>query len=148
MNKISNKRKAILSYLSILFFSPVNAAIHIIIALKNSTEKSTISIEDIDIGQIIEETPKTISILNILEPNIFPRARAPFFFLAATMQVANSGREVPPARMVTAMNLSLTPIYFAIFIAESTKSCPPKIRAASPPIIKMTAKSELYLNFI
>ena len=83
MNKISNKRKAILSYLSILFFSPVNAAIHIIIALKNSTEKSTISIEDIDIGQIIEETPKTISILNILEPNIFPRARAPFFLLSS-----------------------------------------------------------------
>ena len=40
------------------------------------------------------------------------------------MQVASSGNEVPPARIVIAMNLSLTPSLLAISVAESTKSSP------------------------
>ena len=51
------------------------------------------------------------------------------------MQVASSGREVPRARMVIAMNLSLTPSSLASAVALSTKRLPPQMRAARPPVI-------------
>ena len=69
----------------------------------------------------------------MFEPRIFPRASCPFFFAAATTQVTSSGIEVPPARMVTAMNLSLMFSILAIFVALSTNLSPPKIKAANPP---------------
>ena len=43
------------------------------------------------------------------------------------------GMEVPPARKVTAMNLSLTPKALARSVAEFTNSRPPKASPAMPP---------------
>ena len=48
-----------------------------------------------------------------------------FFFNAATTEVANSGREVPPATKVKPIIDSLTPSPRAIPEAPSTKNCPP-----------------------
>ena len=57
---------------------------------------------------------------------------------AATTHVASSGIDVPAAITVMAMNLSDTPNIFASSVAELTKSLPPKINDASPPMIRMT----------
>ena len=70
--------------------------------------------------------------LKTFEPRILPSASWFRPFRAATRLVASSGRDVPPARMVTAMNLSLTPSIRARAVAESTKRFPPKISPASP----------------
>ena len=80
------------------------------------------------------EAPSIISILKTLDPRMFPKASLSYPLNAATRLVASSGSEVPPASMVTAMNLSLTPICLAKSVAEWTNSSPPPISAASPEI--------------
>ena len=73
--------------------------------------------------------------LNTFEPMMLPRASWPFFLAAATTQVASSGIEVPPARMVMAMNLSLTPRARASSVALFTNNLPPKASPAMPATI-------------
>ena len=85
-----------------------------------------------DNGVITEDRPRISIALNTLEPNILPSASCSFPLIAATRLVASSGREVPPARIVTAMNLSLTPICRARAVALSTNKSPPKMSPASP----------------
>ena len=51
------------------------------------------------------DEPRIKRMLKTFEPRIFPRANWSLSLRAATRLVANSGREVPPARIVTAMNL-------------------------------------------
>lgn len=53
--------------------------------------------------------PSTKKMLNRLLPITFPIAISGFFFKAATMEVASSGRDVPPATRVSPMTDSLTP---------------------------------------
>ena len=84
--------------------------------------------------------------LNMLEPMMLPRASWPFFLAAATTQVASSGREVPPARIVIAMNLSLTFSILAMISAELTKSLPPMIRAANPAAMRRRDQP-IFLSF-
>ena len=48
-----------------------------------------------DIGLIAPEMPRINSRLNIFEPTTFPIARPVSPFLAATIDVTNSGRDVP-----------------------------------------------------
>ena len=48
--------------------------------------------------------------LNIFEPIIFPTAISFFFFIMATMDVANSGNEVPGATISSPTIFSLIPI--------------------------------------
>ena len=57
-------------------------------------------------GVIVAEAPSMSSMLEMLEPSMFPSASWDLFFAAATTQVASSGRDVPPARIVIAMNFS------------------------------------------
>ena len=71
--------------------------------------------------------PNTKKILNRLLPMTLPMAISGFFFKAATMEVASSGREVPPATSVSPITDSLTPRLRAMLLAPSTNHCPPKI---------------------
>ena len=95
-----------------------------------------------DRGWMRADPPRIRSTLNRLEPMMLPNASWPFFLTAAATQVASSGMEVPPARMVMAMNLSLTPSALAMAVAESTKRLPPRMSAPRPPrIITMESHS-------
>ena len=53
-------------------------------------------------------------------------------FLAATIEVASSGRDVPAATKVKPTTVSLTPILSAISVAASTNKFPPNTRPANP----------------
>lgn len=75
----------------------------------------------------------------MFEPTTLPRARSEFFFRAAAMHDASSGREVPPAIMVRAITASDTPSIFAIELADATKRSPPYTSPASQPITIMAA---------
>ena len=72
-------------------------------------------------GLISDVIPRIKKILKILEPTIFPTAISDFFFRAATIEVASSGRDVPAATIVSPITRSLMPSSLAIFIAPSTK---------------------------
>ena len=87
-------------------------------------------------GVMMEEHPRISRMLNTFEPRIFPRANWSLCLAAATIQVASSGKDVPPARTVIAMNLSLTPMLRARAVAESTKSSPPKMSPGRPAAIE------------
>lgn len=86
-------------------------------------------------GVILALHPNTKKILKRLLPITLPMAISGFFFNAATMEVASSGREVPPATKVRPIIDSLTPRLRAIPVAPSTNNCPPYISAARPPMI-------------
>lgn len=102
------------------------------------TVKSRLLIPPIGKGEIVALQPNTKNILNRLLPITFPMAIPGFFFNAAVIEVASSGKEVPPATKVNPITDSLTPNERAIPLAPSTKSCPPKMSPARPPIIKRT----------
>lgn len=75
------------------------------------------SIEDIPViykGVILALQPNTKKILNKLLPITFPMAISGFFFKDATTDVANSGKDVPPATSVRPITDSETPKFFAI----------------------------------
>ena len=59
-------------------------------------------------------------------------------FFAATTLVASSGRDVPPATIVSPITASLTPSCCATKVAESTNRLLPIINPAKPPIINRT----------
>lgn len=88
-------------------------------------------------GVMVAEHPNIKNILKRLLPIIFPIAISGFFFMAATTDVASSGSEVPTATIVTPITASLIPIPLAMPIAPFTNSCPPKIKAASPTMMKV-----------
>lgn len=77
--------------------------------------------------------PNTKNTLNKLLPTTLPMAISGFFFKAATMDVASSGSDVPPATNVSPITDSLTPRLRAMPLAPSTKKLPPAISAPSPP---------------
>ena len=87
--------------------------------------KSILNKGEIEIVEIIELSPKTNVILNILEPNIFPNAILVLPFLAAIILVANSGKDVPSAIANNEINTFEIPNEFAMFIAEFTIKFPP-----------------------
>ena len=64
--------------------------------------------------------PSTKKMLKRLLPITLPIAISGFFFRAATMEVASSGRDVPPATSVSPMTDSLTPRLRAMPVAQST----------------------------
>lgn len=117
---------------SIRFLRPVYAQIRSKTELRIRAAMSTIVMDAKDNGVIIEDNPRISIALNTLEPNMLPSANCSFPLIAAVRLVASSGREVPPARIVTAINLSLTPICRARAVALSTNKSPPKMRPARP----------------
>lgn len=76
-------------------------------------------------GVMLALHPSTKKILKRLLPITFPMAISGFFFSAATMDVASSGREVPAATSVRPIMDSLTPRLRAIPVAPLTNNCPP-----------------------
>ena len=58
---------------------------------------------------MVELAPRTTSELKVLEPIMSPIMRSVLPFLAATMEVASSGREVPIAMRMYPMIASLMP---------------------------------------
>ena len=78
------------------------------------------------------DNPKIRNTLKILEPTTFPRAMSLSPFLAATIEVTSSGREVPTATMVRPIRASLRPKALAISFAPFTVISPPIIIPASP----------------
>ena len=58
---------------------------------------------------MVELAPRTTRELNVLEPIMSPIMRSVLPFLAATMEVASSGREVPIAMRMNPMIASLMP---------------------------------------
>ena len=86
-------------------------------------------------GLIADAIPSTIRILKIFEPIAFPTAISTSFFLAATMDVTSSGRDVPIETIVNPTRFWLIPKSMAILLAASTVRSPPNAMAAAPPTI-------------
>ena len=72
----------------------------------------------------------------MLEPITLPSAISTSSFLAATIEVTNSGRLVPSATIVRPISVWLKPNPAAIADAPSTTKSPPNFIAIIPPIIK------------
>ena len=89
-------------------------------------------------GVMVALQPNTKKILNKLLPMAFPMAISGFFFRAATMDVASSGRDVPPATRVSPMTDSLAPKLRAMPLAPFTNRSPPTISAPRPPTMYRT----------
>ena len=53
--------------------------------------------------------PKIAKTLKIEDPTAFPTIISPSFFIQATIEVANSGSDVPNAKSVRPITASLTP---------------------------------------
>ena len=87
------------------------------------------------IGLIADAIPSTISMLNTFEPIALPSAISTSFFLAATIEVTSSGRDVPIETIVSPISVWLIPRSLAILEAASTVISPPTAIAAAPPII-------------
>ena len=83
-------------------------------------------------GLTLDDTPIISRMLKILEPITFPRARPFSPFLAATMLVTSSGREVPRATTVRPMRFSLRPKADARALAQSTTMPLPRTTAPRP----------------
>ena len=60
-------------------------------------------------GLMVAVVPKIKKTLKILEPITFPIIISGFFFLAATIAVANSGKDVPMAIIVNPITFSDIP---------------------------------------
>ena len=89
-----------------------------------NTHKSIFEIPANRNGVIDALQPNTKNILKRLLPITFPIVISGFFFKAATMEVASSGSEVPPATSVSPITDSLIPRLRAIPVAPSTKKLP------------------------
>jgi hypothetical protein len=74
-------------------------------------------------------------VLKIVLQIIFPRAISISFFLAATIPVINSGKEVPIATIVNQITVSLTHKDLAITEAPSTTQLEPIAKAIIHQII-------------
>ena len=101
--------------------------------------QSIIDSERIWSGEITADVPRIKRILNIFEPIAFPRASALSPFRVATMEVTSSGSDVPIATIVRPIKFWLTPKDTAIWLALCTTRLPPRMTAASPPMIKIRA---------
>ena len=99
------------------------------------TSRSRLPIEPSGRGRITADRPSTKNMLNRQLPITLPTARPGRPFVAATTEVASSGRDVPAATMVRPITASLTPMARASDDALSTKISPPHTRAARPSTI-------------
>jgi len=88
---------------------------------------------------------KIHTILKILDHTIFPTAMSGFFLYAATTLVANSGKLVHKATIVSHITEELTPNDIAIFTAEFTTKLPPNTSPANQPTIKIMEKKVEYV---
>ena len=78
---------------------------------------------------MVAATPSTIRILKTFDPTTLPTAISNSFFLAATMDVTSSGKDVPTEQMVSPTSVALIPKLVAMVEAESTTQSPPYLIA-------------------
>lgn len=78
-------------------------------------------------GCIIDDTPRTNKVLNIVLPIKFPIAILGFPFFIAAIDVNTSGNDVPIAIINIAINVCDIFNPYAIFSAEDTTTSPPYI---------------------
>ena len=90
---------------------------------------------------------RTIQILKILLPTIFPTRRSDSPFLAAETVVTSSGRDVPNAIIVSEMMRSDTPIAVAMVLAELTTNSLPPTTPTKPRRTRKNDLPSLYLGF-
>ena len=91
--------------------------------------------------------PRTIQILKMLLPMMFPSKMSCSFFIDDIIVVTSSGRDVPIAIMVNDITLSYTPRVVAIWVALSTTNSLPKMIDTSPNAVNIRAVLVLYLDF-
>ena len=96
------------SFLAIVLLLPTMKVKKRMIVIRIKRKKSMFISGLYSIGWIIELKPRTKRRLKILEPTTFPIARSLCFLITARTEVTNSGRDVPRATIVRAINLSET----------------------------------------
>ena len=84
------------------------------------------------IGRTSADIPNTHKILATLLPMMFPSAIVEYPFLAATMAVDNSGKDVPTAISTSDIVYSGTPKVCANEIMVPTNKCAPISTPVSP----------------
>ena len=97
-----------------------------------------ISDNSTEMGLINIVIPNTATIFIILEPKIFPMINPVSPCLAAVMDAASSGRDVPKATMDIPITKEETPSAIAIPFAPKTKKWAPIPRPTIPDIILNT----------
>ena len=88
---------------------------------------------------IVAVVPKIKNTLKIFEPITFPTIISGFFFTAATIEVANSGSDVPTAIIVKPITFLDIPNKSAILTAPSIRYLPPKNNPNNPERINKVA---------
>jgi len=96
-------------------------------------------------GVMVLVTPRTKNELNMFEPTTLPIARSGCFFIAATIAVTSSGRDVPIATIVRPMRDSERPNVCAMWIAPSTTQLLPNPSPRHPIATYIDALSMLCL---
>ncbi len=86
--------------------------------------------------------PSTARMLNTLLPTTLPTAMSRWPRMAATIEVAISGIEVPTATTVRPITRSLTPKARANATAESTSQSAPTTSITRPPTIRPTCTAQ------
>ena len=76
--------------------------------------------------------PRIAKTLNIEEPTAFPTIISPSFFIQATIEVANSGSDVPKANSVRPITASLSPKALAHPIPPFSKKKAPRTNKINP----------------
>ena len=83
-------------------------------------------------------SPKTSNMLNIFDPITFPIAISVSPFFIATIEVTNSGNDVPIATIDKPTKFALIPNKVAMEVAESTTISPPITIPKIPITLKIT----------
>ncbi len=86
------------------------------------------------IGETIEVIPITAKMLNIFDPIKLPIAKLECFFIAATIEVANSGIDVPKATILIEINLSEILYNSAILSTPFIKKFDPNDNKKTPSV--------------
>lgn len=92
-------------------------------------------------------TPRTMQMLKMFEPRMLPRTSSVSPFLAATIVVTSSGRDVPRAMTLRAITRSEMPILLAILVAESTTKLEPTIIPTRPRAVNSRDRPSFHLGF-
>ena len=85
-------------------------------------------------GLMMSINPRTATIFIILDPIIFPITKPDWLCLAATIDAASSGSDVPNATMDIPITSGETPRSMAIPFAPKTKVCAPNHKPTIPRI--------------
>ena len=94
------------------------------------------------------DNPKIRNTLKILEPTTFPRAMSLSPFLAATIEVTNSGREVPTATMVRPIRASLRPVSYTHLMQEFRRDVEMAEKTSLPELEEEVAANVVKSKFL